>query len=99
MMDNTATAYNDRKFSANNTISSTLETMLEKYDELDEDSRKMLIQNAITTDNAVLQQPLMELRATQGNKISLAKLTKEIIKLANTYKVPELCFDEQASKW
>jgi hypothetical protein len=40
----------------------------------------------------------MELRATQGNKISLAKLTKEIIKLADTYKVPELRFDEQASK-
>jgi hypothetical protein len=94
----TTTAANDRKPSANDTISSTLEAMLEKYDELDEDSRKMLIQHAITTDNAVLQQCLMELRASQGNKSGLAKLTKEIIKLADTYKVPELRFDEQASK-
>jgi hypothetical protein len=29
---------------------------------------------------------------------SLAKLTKELIKLAESYKVPELKFDEQASK-
>jgi hypothetical protein len=34
------------------TISPTLAAMLDKYDELDEDSRKMLIQHAITTDNA-----------------------------------------------
>jgi hypothetical protein len=94
----TTTVANDRKPSANDTISSTLEAMLEKYDELDEDSKKMLIQHAITTDNAVLQKCLMELRASQGNKISVAKLTKEIIKLADTYKVPELRFVEQASK-
>lgn len=36
----------------------------------------------------------------QQNKVgtSLAKLTKELIKLAERYKVPELKFNEQASK-
>jgi hypothetical protein len=51
MKDITATM----KISSSSTISSTLEVMLDKYDELDEDSRKMLIQHAITTDNAMLQ--------------------------------------------
>lgn len=72
--------------------------MLQRCAELDDDSRKMLIQHAITTDNAVLQKWLMELQASQANSISLEKLTNEIIKLADTYNVPELRFDEQASK-
>ncbi len=80
------------------TINKTLEEMLEKYDELDDDSKKMLTQHAITTDNADLQRRIMALRTHQGTNITLAKLTKEIIKLADTYKVPELRFDEQASK-
>jgi len=32
------------------------------------------------------------------NRQSLTKLTKELIKLAESHKVPELKFDEQASK-
>jgi hypothetical protein len=32
------------------------------------------------------------------NGQSLTKLTKELIKLAESHKVPELKFDEQASK-
>jgi hypothetical protein len=64
--------------------------MLEKYAELDEDSKKMLFQHAITTDNATLQQRLMVLHGNETNNISLAKLTKDVIKLADTYKVPEL---------
>jgi hypothetical protein len=58
----------------------------------------MLTQHVITTDNAVLQRRIMELREHQGNNTTLGKLTKEIIKLADMYKVPELRFDEQASK-
>jgi hypothetical protein len=72
--------------------------MLEKYAELDEDSKKMLVQHAITTENATLQQRLMVLQGNETNNISLAKLTKKIIKRADTYKVPELRFDEQASR-
>jgi hypothetical protein len=40
----------------------------------------------------------MILRENQGNSGSISKLTKEIIKLADTYKVPELKFDEQAAR-
>jgi chromosome segregation ATPase len=71
---------------ANTTHNTTLETMLQKYNELDDDSKKMLTQHALMTDNADLQRRLMELRASQGNNTTLAKLTKEIIKLADTYK-------------
>ncbi len=84
---------------ANTTLNTTLETMLQKYNELDDDSKKMLTQHALMTDDADLQRRLMELRASQGNNTTLAKLTKEIIKLADTYKVPELKFDEQAYLW
>jgi hypothetical protein len=79
-----------KDITATQELSSTLEMMLNTYNELDEDSRKMLIQHSITTNNTTLQQRLMELKATQGNKTSLAKLTKKIIKFADTYKVPEL---------
>jgi hypothetical protein len=53
----------------------------------------------ISSNNELLQSRLMMLRdADKKDGLSLAKLTKEIIKLADTYKVPELKFDEQASK-
>jgi hypothetical protein len=49
-------------------------------------------------DNAAIQKHVIQLRISQGNNISLAKLTKEIMKLADTYKVLELHFGKQASK-
>jgi hypothetical protein len=82
------TATNDiPSTSPNDTINSTLEAVLENYAKLDEDSRKVLIHHAITTNNTALQKHILQLKTIQGNKISLAKLTKEIIKLADTYKV------------
>jgi hypothetical protein len=79
-------------------ISATMETMLEKFSELDEDSKKALMHHAITSNNEALQSRLMKLHESSGNNYSIAKLTKEIIKLAETYKVPELKFDEQAQR-
>jgi hypothetical protein len=72
------------------TITPTMVAMVEHNTELGEDSQMVLIQHAITTDNMTLQQCLMALQETQGNNTSLSKLTKESIKLAETY--------EQASK-
>lgn len=80
------------------TISAMMETMLEKYSELDKDSKKAVMHHAITSNNRTLQHHLMLLRDDQSKTCSIAKLTKEIIKLAETYKVPKLKFDEQAPK-
>jgi hypothetical protein len=79
-------------------ISATMESMLEKFSDLDDDSKKALMHHAITSNNEVLQSRLLKLRESNGNNYSIAKLTKEIIKLAETYKVPELKFDEQAQR-
>jgi hypothetical protein len=65
----------------------------------DNDSRKALRSSAIATNNVQLQRTLLDLRGTKGNTgTTLAKSTKELIKLAETYKVPELCFEEQTPK-
>jgi hypothetical protein len=73
-----------------------METMLERYMELDGGHKKALMHHAITSNNETLLHYLMQLCKSNGNNYSIAKLTKEIIKLAETYKVPELKFDEQA---
>ncbi len=78
------------------TISATMESMLEKFSELDDDSKKALMHHAITSNNEALQSRLLKLCENSGNNYSIAKLTKEIIKLAETYKVPEFKFDKQA---
>jgi hypothetical protein len=79
-------------------ISATMETMLEKYIELDDESKKALMHHAITSNNEVLKHRLIQLRESYGNNNSIAKLTKEIIKLAENCKVPEHKFDEQAKR-
>jgi hypothetical protein len=80
-------------------INHVMSAMLDRYDQLDDSSKQALMHQAISSNNEVLQSRLMMLRdANKKDWLSLAKLTKEIIKLADTYKVPELKFDEQASK-
>lgn len=87
---------NDSKSSATpGNISATMEAMLEKFSKLDEDSKKALMHHAITLNNEALQSRMMKLHKSGGNNYSIVKLTKEIIKLAEMYKVPELKFDEQ----
>jgi hypothetical protein len=72
-------------------ISSPIQKLLNNYDNLDDDSKKSLFQLAMTTTNPVLQKTI--------NLISLqAKLAKELITLAEKYKVPELTFDTKATK-
>jgi len=78
-------------------ISYTMQTLLDKYKSLDEDSKNELFKYAISSGNENLQSRLLMLRQNKAGT-SLAKLTKELIKLADSYKVPELKFDEQASK-
>jgi hypothetical protein len=78
-------------------ISYTMGVMLEKYETLDEDSKNELLKYAISTGNENLQSRLLMLCQSKTGT-SLTKLTKELIKLAESYKVPELKFDEQASK-
>jgi hypothetical protein len=78
-------------------ISYTMSVMLEKYETLDKDSKNELLKYAISAGNENLQSRLLMLRQGKSGT-SLAKLTKELIKLADSYKIPELKFDEQASK-
>jgi hypothetical protein len=82
---------------ASGEISYTMSVMLEKYETLDEDSKSELLKYAISSGNENLQSRLLMLCQNKTGT-SLAKLTKELIKLADNYKVPELKFDEQASK-
>jgi hypothetical protein len=82
---------------AHEEISYTMKSLLEKYDILDDDSKNELFRYAIASGNENLQSRLLMLRQSKTGT-SLAKLTKELIKLADSYKVPELKFDEQASK-
>lgn len=79
-------------------ISATMEAMLEQFSELDNESKKALMHHAVTSNNEALQHRLMKLCESSGNNHSIVKLTKEIIKLAKTYKVLELKFDEQAQQ-
>jgi hypothetical protein len=80
-------------------INPVMSAMLDRYDQLDDSSKQALMHQAISSNNEVLQSRLVMLRdADKKDGLSLAKLTKEIIKLADTYKVPELKFNEQASK-
>ena len=74
-----------------------MNALLEKYETLDKGSRNELLKFAISSGNENLQSRLLMLRQNKTGT-SLAKLTKELIKLADSYKVLELKFDEQASK-
>jgi hypothetical protein len=85
------------EISAHGEISYTMKVMLDKYDTLDEDSKNELFRYAISSGNENLQSCLLMLRQSKTGT-SLAKLTKELIKLADSYNIPELKFDEQASK-
>jgi hypothetical protein len=77
-------------------ITATMERLLASYHDLDDDTKKSLLNNAISTNNEELQHRLLTLRQASGS--TLAKLTKELIKMADSYKVPELNFDEKAVK-
>jgi hypothetical protein len=65
---------------------------------LDEETKKHLFQNALLTNNDALQRELMNLQHNKtSSSISLqAKLAKELKKISETYKIPELCFDSKA---
>jgi hypothetical protein len=80
-------------------INHVMSAMLDRYNQLDDSSKQALMHQAISSNNEVLQSRLVMLRdADKKDGLSLAKLAKEIIKLADTYKVPELKFDEQATQ-
>ena len=82
-------------------ISSPIKKLLDSYNDLDEHSKQALLLTAISSGNVELQRTLFALRdddKNTNNPGSLAKLSKELIKLADTYKVPELKFEEQATK-
>jgi hypothetical protein len=79
-------------------INHVMSAMLDRYNQLDDSSKQALMHQAISSNNEVLQSRLVMLRdADKKDGLSLAKLAKEIIKLADTYKVPELKFDEQVT--
>jgi hypothetical protein len=79
-------------------ITSPIKSLLDAYHDLDEESRKALVTTAISSNNLDLQRALINLRQNRNNPGSLAKLAKDLIKLADIYKVPKLRFDEQAKK-
>jgi hypothetical protein len=81
------------------TISYTMNAMLDCYESLDGENKTALFNYAISSGNENLQSWLLMLRDTHKKTgTSSAKLTKDIIQIADTHKVPELKFDEQASK-
>jgi hypothetical protein len=89
------------KYAPSAGISSPIKRLLDTYQELDDSSRQALWNSALTTNNVDLQRALFTLRTItkkENDPSSQAKLAKELIKLADTYKVPELKFDEQAKK-
>jgi hypothetical protein len=81
-----------------NRISSPIQKMLSNYENLDEETQKHLFQNALLTNNDALQRELMNLQQNKNSSsISLqAKLAKELMKISETYKIPELAFDSKA---
>jgi len=81
-----------------NRISSPIQKMLSNCKTLDEETKKHLFQNALLTNNDALQRELMNLQHNKtSSSISLqAKLAKELKKISETYKIPELCFDSKA---
>jgi hypothetical protein len=101
MVINTQAPISEPKLSTTSTepcdIGYTMGALLVRYDTLDEESKSELLKYAISSGNEKLQSRLMILCEGKTGT-SLAKLTKELIKLAESYKVPELKFDEQASK-
>jgi len=74
--------------------------LLDNYDSLNSDAKKALLSVALTSNNSEFQQVLFSKKGliNQDDMMKQAKLAKELIKLANTYNVPELKFSEQAVK-
>jgi len=66
----------------NGEISYTMQTMLDKYESLDDNSKNKLFKYAISSGNENLQSRLLLLQQTKSGT-SLAKLTKELIKLTD----------------
>jgi hypothetical protein len=81
-------------------ISSPVQQLLANYDTLDVVSKKNLFQMAMLTNNEPLQRAIIDLQQMKGknSSSSQAKLAKELIKLAQTYKVSELVFNTRATK-
>ena len=74
-------------------ITSPVKKLLDLYEELDDTNRQALWISALATNNVDLQCALFALRDNKKNAYNRgtqAKLAKELIKLAVTYKVPEL---------
>jgi hypothetical protein len=78
-------------------ISYTMGVLLDRYKTLDKESKNEQLHYAIFSGNENLQSCILMLQQGKSGT-TIAKLTKEWIKLAESYKVPELKFDEQASK-
>jgi hypothetical protein len=73
-------------------IPSPIQTLLDNYDTLDDNNEKSLFQLAMTTTNPVLQRAIIQLQESKTTHLTglQAKLPKELITLAEKYKVPEL---------
>jgi hypothetical protein len=84
----------------NQHIPPPIQKLLDNYDILDDDNKKSLFQLAMTTTNPVLQKAIIQLQESKATNLTSlqAKLVKELIALAEKYKVPELTFDTKATK-
>jgi hypothetical protein len=80
--------------------SSPIKKLLANYDLLNDDTKKEVLAAALTSNNIDFQRKVFSKKglAKSDESTKQAKLAKELIKLANTYKVPELKFSDQASK-
>jgi len=81
-------------------ISSPIQALLNTYKYLDDDAKKNLMHTAMLSNNEMLQRELFKIQQSKPiTGLSLqAKLAKELIKLAETYKISELVFETKATK-
>jgi hypothetical protein len=79
-------------------ISTSTRHLLDNYADLDKHSRNKLHELAWNTNDENFKLQVFTLAREQENITKLAKLTKDIIKLADTYKTPILRFDSDPIK-
>ncbi len=81
-------------------LTSPVKSLIANFDSLSDTTKKAPKSVALSLNNYEFQRELFSKMGlvTQDDTSKQAKLAKELIKLANTYNVPELKFSEQASK-
>jgi hypothetical protein len=80
-------------------ISSPVQGLLNRFHNLNKDIKQALVSMALSSNNKILQQEILQhTNDKTATRTQPVKLAKDLIKLADTYNIPELQFSEQAAK-